>query len=63
MVVKNRFKEAQVLANKRVLLEKAEIEKFNKEKLVKQRLRLEAFEKKQEVERYALKKKLEIEYD
>jgi hypothetical protein len=44
-------------------MEKVEIEKFNKEKLVKQRLRLEAFEKKQENERFALKKKLEIEYD
>jgi hypothetical protein len=44
-------------------MEKIEIEKFNKEKLVKQRLRLEAFEKKQENERFALKKKLEIEYD
>jgi hypothetical protein len=48
---------------KRQALEKIEVEKFNKEKIGKQKAKTDTLEKKQDNERKTLKKKLEIEFD
>jgi hypothetical protein len=61
--IKFRFVEAHLIRSKTEIIEKMEIEKYNKDRNEKMKIKIEVLSSKQILDKNALKQKLDIEYD